>query len=75
MGPGRFQDTAYKFGTSVRKALFGGGTTAPSLASATKGADPEKPLTTAVTRTYYIQAEEREWVCFLSSHLSLEHAH
>ncbi len=46
----------------MRKALFGAGASAPSLASATRGTDPKKPLTTAVTRTYYIQAEQREWV-------------
>ena len=58
----------YKIGQSVRKALFGAKASPPSLASATKGADSKKPLTTAVTRTYYIQAEEQEWVCLFSSH-------
>lgn len=57
----------YKAGESVRKALFGKAS-APSLASVAKGADPKTPLTTAVTRTYYIQAEEQEWVRRLSSH-------
>lgn len=58
----------YKAGESVRKALFGTKASAPSLASVAKGADPKTPLTTAVTRTYYIQAEEQEWVRRLSSH-------
>lgn len=56
------QDIAYAFAASVRKALFGAGAEAPTLSSVTKDADPTKPLNMAVTRTYYIQAEQREWV-------------
>ena len=69
------QDVAYAFGAAVRKALFGAGASAPSLASATRGADPKKPLATAVTRTYYIQAEQREWVGLRIRRLNVKHVH
>ncbi len=67
-GAWMLQDILYKFGAAAKKAVFGDGALAPSLAKAARGANPKKPLTTAVIRTYYIQAEEREWVCLLSSH-------
>jgi hypothetical protein len=52
----------YGFEARIRKGLAALGITSPPLQAVAKVASADKPLRQAVTRTYFIQAEQQEWV-------------